>query len=181
MLSLVGNFLLNDIIRNGNSLSPAIILDKLDEMVNKTLAVEKNDSQIKDGMDIALCKINVKTKKLEYAGAHRPLYHVAKGELTEYKGDKWAIGGGVYKNQTNFTNYEVNLKKGDSVYIFSDGLPDQFGGPNSRKFSPQRIKEIVLHNSEDMTKAHLVMKQEFQNWMGDQKQTDDVLLIGIKF
>lgn len=181
MLSLVGNFLLNDIIRNGNSLSPAVILDKLDEMVNKTLAVEKNDSQIKDGMDIALCKINIKTKKLEYAGAHRPLYHVVKGELTEYKGDKWAIGGGVYRNQTNFTNYEVNLKKGDAVYIFSDGLPDQFGGPNSRKFSPQRIKEVVINNSEDMNKTYTVMKQEFQTWMGDQKQTDDVLLIGIKF
>ena len=181
MLSLVGNFLLNDIIRNGNSLSPAVILDKFDEMVNTTLATEKNDSQIKDGMDIALCKINVKTKKLEYAGAHRPLYHVAKGELTEFKGDKWAIGGGVYKNQTKFTNYELNLKKGDAVYIFSDGLPDQFGGPNNRKFGPQRIKEIVMGNSDDILKTHEVMKNDFSNWMIDQKQTDDVLLIGIKF
>ncbi len=181
MLSLVGNFLLNDIIRNGNSLSPAAILDKFDEMVNTTLATEKNDSQIKDGMDIALCKINVKTRKLEYAGAHRPLYHVAKGELTEFKGDKWAIGGGVYRNQTNFTNYEVNLKKGDAVYIFSDGLPDQFGGPNSRKFSPQRIKEVVMNNSDDMNQTYTVMKDEFHKWMGEQKQTDDVLLIGIKF
>lgn len=181
MLSLVGNFLLNDIIRNGNSLSPAVILDKLDEMVNTTLATEKNDSQIKDGMDIALCKINVKTKKLEYAGAHRPLYHVANGELKEYKGDKWAIGGGIYKNQTNFTNYEVNLKKGDAVYIFSDGLPDQFGGPNSRKFGPQRIKEIVTKNSHNIELTYNMMKQDFHNWMGEQKQTDDVLLIGIKF
>ncbi len=181
MLSLVGNFLLNDIIRNGNSLSPAVILDKLDEMVNTTLATEKNDSQIKDGMDIALCKINIKTRKMEYAGAHRPLYHVANGELKEYKGDKWAIGGGVYRNQTNFTNYEVNLKKGEAVYIFSDGLPDQFGGPNSRKFGPQRIKEVVTNNSEDMNKTYTVMKEEFHKWMGVQKQTDDVLLIGIKF
>jgi PAS domain S-box-containing protein len=182
MLSLVGNFLLNDIIRNGNSLSPATILDKLDEMVNKTLATEKNDSQIKDGMDIALCKINIKTKKLEYSGAHRPLYHVsAKAELNEFKGDKWAIGGGVYRNQTKFTNYEMNLKKGDSVYIFSDGLPDQFGGPNSRKFGPQRIKEVILSNNQDMELTHKAIKGEFQSWMGDQKQTDDVLLIGIKF
>ncbi len=181
MLSLVGNFLLNDIIRNGNSLSPAVILDKFDEMVNTTLATEKNDSQIKDGMDIALCKINTKTKKLEYAGAHRPLYHVAKGELTEFKGDKWAIGGGIYKNQTKFTNYEMNLKKGDAVYIFSDGLPDQFGGPTNRKFSPQRIKEVVINNSEDMTLTYNVLKDDFNNWMAGQKQTDDVLLIGIKF
>ncbi|HSZ24931.1 MAG TPA: PAS domain S-box protein [Cytophagaceae bacterium] len=181
MLSLVGNFLLNDIIGNGNSLSPAVVLDRFDEMVNKTLNTEKNDSQIKDGMDIALCKINVKTRKLEYAGAHRPLYHVAKGELKEYKGDKWAIGGGIYKNQTNFTNHELHLKKGEAVYIFSDGLPDQFGGPQSRKFSPQRIKEVIIANSGDMDITHKKMKEEFKNWMGDQKQTDDVLLIGIKF
>jgi PAS domain S-box-containing protein len=181
MLSLVGNFLLNDIIRNGNSLSPAVILDKFDEMVNKTLATEKNDSQIKDGMDIALCKINIKTRKLEYAGAHRPLYHISKGELHEYKGDKWAIGGGVYKNQTKFTNYEVNLKKDDSVYIFSDGLPDQFGGPNVRKFGPQRIKEVVMSQNQNMELTYNAMKTEFHNWMGAQKQTDDVLLIGIKF
>ncbi|HWZ21038.1 MAG TPA: SpoIIE family protein phosphatase, partial [Cytophagaceae bacterium] len=170
-----------DIIRNGNSLSPAVILDKFDEMVNKTLATEKNDSQIKDGMDIALCKINVKTRKLEYAGAHRPLYHISKGELHEYKGDKWAIGGGVYKNQTKFTNYEVNLKKDDSVYIFSDGLPDQFGGPNVRKFGPQRIKEVVMSQNQNMELTYNAMKTEFHNWMGAQKQTDDVLLIGIKF
>ncbi|HWZ21056.1 MAG TPA: redoxin domain-containing protein [Cytophagaceae bacterium] len=181
MLSLIGNFLLNDIIRNGNSLSPAVILDMFDEMVNKTLNTEKNDSQIKDGMDIALCKINIKTRKLEYSGAHRPLYHVAKGELTEYKGDKWAIGGGTYKNQTNFTNHEVNLNKGEAVYIFSDGLPDQFGGPNGRKFSAQRIKDVVINNSEDMNLTYTKMKDEFKNWMRDQKQTDDVLLIGIKF
>jgi PAS domain S-box-containing protein len=181
MLSLVGNFLLNDIIRNGDSLSPAVILDKLDEMVNSTLNTEKNDSQIKDGMDIALCKINVKQNKLEYAGAHRPLYHVSNGVLSEFKGDKWAIGGGVYRNQTNFTNYELNLKEGDAVYIFSDGLPDQFGGPNSRKFGSQRIKEVVVNNSQDIKQTYSTMKDTFQNWMGDQKQTDDVLLIGIKF
>ncbi len=181
MLSLVGNFLLNDIIRNGNSLSPAVILDKFDEMVNTTLATEKNDSQIKDGMDIALCKVNIKTRKLEYAGAHRPLYHIAKGVITEFKGDKWAIGGGIYKNQTKFTNYEVNLKKDDAVYFFSDGLPDQFGGPNNRKFGTQRIKEVLLSKDQNMELTHNGMKDAFSDWMGTEKQTDDVLLIGIKF
>lgn len=180
MLSLVGNFLLNDIIRNNKSLSPAVALDMLDEMVNKTLNTDKDDA-IKDGMDIALCKINLKTNKIEYAGAHRPLYHVTETELKEYKGDKWAIGGGVYKNQTQFTNHEFVAKKGESIYFFSDGLPDQFGGPQVRKFGAPRIREIVQKHASDMKESYKVLVDEFEVWKKDQKQTDDVLLIGIKF
>lgn len=180
MLSLVGNFLLNDIIGNSKELTPAKILDEFDRQVNSTLNTEKNDSQIKDGMDIALCRINLKTKIVEYAGAHRPLYFINNGALEEYKGDKWAIGGGVYKNQTNFTHHQVQYKKGDSVYIFSDGLPDQFGGPMDRKFGPQRIKDIVLANHHDMKLSHSTLVSEFDKWKEGQKQMDDVLLIGIK-
>ncbi|MCU0430457.1 MAG: PAS domain S-box protein [Cytophagaceae bacterium] len=181
MLSLVGNFLLNDIIANNKGLSPAKALDEFDKQVNNTLNTEKNDSQIKDGMDIALCRINLKTKVVEYAGAHRPLYFINKGNLEEYKGDKWAIGGGVYRNQTNFTHHQVQYQKGDSLYIFSDGLPDQFGGPLNRKFGPQRIKDLVLANHQDMKLSYSTLVSEFEKWKEGQKQMDDVLLIGIKF
>jgi PAS domain S-box-containing protein len=180
MLSLVGNFLLNDIIGNSKGMSPAKILDEFDRRVNTTLNTEKNDSQIKDGMDIALCRINMKNQTIEYAGAHRPLIFINAGNLEEYKGDKWAIGGGVYKNQTNFTHHQVKYKKGDSLYIFSDGLPDQFGGPLNRKFGPQRIKELVLANHHDMKLSHATLVSEFDKWKEGQKQMDDVLLIGIK-
>lgn len=182
MLSLVGCFLLNNVVESDWSASPAHILDEFDAKVNTTLNIENMENSIKDGMDIGLCKINLKKGTLEYAGAHRPLYYLSGGELTEYKGDKWAIGGGVYKNQTNFTNHALKLKKGDSVFVCSDGLPDQFGGPNNRKFGPRKIRDMITENSgKNMGQMHDLFEKEFYDWMGKGKQMDDVLLMGIRF
>lgn len=182
MLSLVGCFLLNNVVESDWSASPAHILDEFDAKVNTTLNIDNMENSIKDGMDIGLCKINLKKKTLEFAGAHRPLYYLSEGELTEYKGDKWAIGGGVYKNQTNFTNHKLQLKKGDSVFVCSDGLPDQFGGPNNRKFGPRKIREMISENDgKNMTQMHDLFQKEFYDWMGQGKQMDDVLLMGIRF
>ncbi len=182
MLSLVGYFQLNNIVENHPDLDPGKILDILDEKVNHTLIKSGNNDNIKDGMDVAFCKIDRKKKVLEYAGAHRPLYHLSKGKLEELKGNRWAIGGGTYKNQTLFTNYKIDFKKGESVFFFSDGLPDQFGGPDKRKFGTQQIKDIIEQNQhvsmEDLSK---IFTQAFEDWKGIGKQTDDVLLIGIKF
>ncbi|MBL6447252.1 PAS domain S-box protein [Fulvivirga sp. 29W222] len=182
LLSLIGYFLLNDIVRSRKISDPGIILDQLDEGVTTTLRQDQDDSKTKDGMDIALCKINTDSQKVEYAGAHRPLYVVKQGELEEIKGNKFAIGGGIYKNQTNFTNYQMTLSKGDSIYFCSDGFPDQFGGPNNRKFGPKRLRELVtkIHHK-PMKEAFKDFDREWEDWKADEKQTDDVLLIGIKF
>jgi serine phosphatase RsbU (regulator of sigma subunit) len=105
-----------------------------------------------------------------------------RGELSEVKGDKFPIGGGQYKSRTNFTTTTLELTPGDSVYFCSDGFPDQFGGPDNRKFSPKRIREIIIENSQsNIEVVHQVFDQEFEAWKGDEKQTDDVLMIGIKF
>lgn len=181
LLSLIGYFLLNDIVRSRKVTEPGKILDLLDEGVTTTLRQDE-DATTKDGMDIALCKINLTTCEVEYAGAHRPLYVVRNGELDEVKGNKFPIGGGIFKNQTNFTNTRLKLNKGDSIYFSSDGYPDQFGGPEGRKFSPKRVREIIgrVHGM-SMKEAVKVFDQEWEAWKGDQKQTDDVLLIGIRF
>ncbi|MEQ8926102.1 MAG: PAS domain S-box protein, partial [Fulvivirga sp.] len=181
LLSLIGYFLLNDIVRSRKISDPGIILDQLDEGVTTTLRQDQDDSKTKDGMDIALCKINTATRKVEYAGAHRPLYVVKKGEMEEIKGNKFAIGGGIYKNQTNFTNHKVELKAGDSFFFCSDGFPDQFGGPENRKYGPKRLREKIMevHNM-PMKEAYVKFDNHWTNWMGEEKQTDDVLLIGIK-
>lgn len=182
MLSLVGYFQLNNIVENHPDLDPGKILDILDEKVNHTLIKSGNNDNIKDGMDVAFCKIDIKKKVLEYAGAHRPLYHLSKGKLEELKGNRWAIGGGTYKNQTLFTNYKIDFKKGESVFFFSDGLPDQFGGPDKRKFGTQQIKDIIEQNQQvGMAELSQIFTQSFEDWKGSGKQTDDVLLIGIKF
>lgn len=181
LLSLIGYFLLNDIVRSRKITEPGKILDLLDEGVTTTLRQDE-DATTKDGMDIALCKINVAEGEVEYAGAHRPLYIMKNGVMDEIKGNKFPIGGGIFKNQTNFTNTKVKLEKGDSIYFSSDGFPDQFGGTEGRKFGPKRIREIVERvHSLPMNEAINTFDQEWEAWRGETKQTDDVLLIGIKF
>jgi PAS domain S-box-containing protein len=181
LLSLIGYFLLNDIVRSRKITEPGKILDLLDEGVTTTLRQDE-DSTTKDGMDIALCKINMATREVEYAGAHRPLYIMKGSAMEEVKGNKFPIGGGIFKNQTNFTNTYVKLNEGDSIYFSSDGFPDQFGGPEGRKFGPKRVRDIIerVHTS-SMNEAVTIFDQEWEGWRGDHKQTDDVLLIGIKF
>ncbi len=181
LLSLIGYFLLNDIVRSRKITEPGIILDLLDEGVTTTLRQDE-DATTKDGMDIALCKINVATGAVEYAGAHRPLYVMQNGVMEEVKGNKFPIGGGIFKNQTNFTNTKLKLNKGDSIYFCSDGFPDQFGGPDNRKFGPKRTRELIDEvHTKSMAEAAKRFDHEWEDWKGDVKQTDDVLLIGIKF
>jgi len=182
LLSLIGYFLLNDIVKSRKISDPGVILDQLDEGVTSTLRQDQDDSKTKDGMDIALCKINMKSHKVEYSGAHRPLYVMQDGEMVEIKGNKFAIGGGIYKNQTNFTNHKLQLSKGDSFYFCSDGFPDQFGGPDNRKFGPKRTRALVADiHKKSMKEAYKIFDKEWEDWQGNEKQTDDVLLIGIKF
>ncbi len=131
-------------------------------------------------MDIALCRIN--KNQVQYAGAHRPLYHMQKGEMNEIKGDKFPIGGGIFKNQTNFTTHSIKMNKGDSIFFCSDGFPDQFGGPDNRKFGPKRTRALIQeHHEQPMDEVHDIMVNAWTEWQGEEKQTDDVLMIGIKF
>ncbi len=164
------------------SRSRASILDLLDEGVTTTLRQDE-DSTTKDGMDIALCKIkHASTATVEYAGAHRPLYIMKQGVMDEVKGNKFPIGGGIFKNQTNFTNTRITLEKGDSIYFSSDGFPDQFGGPEGRKFGPKRTREIIerVHTA-DGEGTGTYLTRSGKAGAATTKQTDDVLLIGIKF
>ena len=180
LISLIGYFLLNDIVKSRGITDPGIILDQLDEGVTQTLKQDSDDSKTKDGMDIALCRIS--KNQVQYAGAHRSLYFMKQGEMVEIKGDKFPIGGGIYKNQTNFTTHTIKVAKDDGIYFCSDGFPDQFGGPDNRKFGPKRTRALIQENH------HLTMDQVYKNfgkaweeWRADERQTDDVLMIGIKF
>jgi len=183
LISLIGYFLLNDIVRSQKISDPGVILDKLDAGVTSTLRQDRDDSTTKDGMDIAFCKIDKKKNQIEYSGAHRPLYYLhANGELDEIKGNKFPIGGGIYRNQTNFDNHKIKYKSGDSVYFCSDGFPDQFGGPQNRKFGPKRLRQTIVDNhGKSMDEMHIIFDEAWENWKADYKQTDDVLLIGIRF
>jgi PAS domain S-box-containing protein len=183
MLSLIGYFLLNDIVKSQKIHEPGKILDLLDYGVTKTLKQDTEGNEMKDGMDISLCKISKDKKTLQYAGAHRPLYQLRGGEIFEYKGNKFPIGGGIFKNQTNFTNYTIDIQKSDSFIFSSDGYPDQFGGPENKKIGPARIRQIIEENKsiKNFNKLEDVFGEFFTSWKGTQKQLDDILLMGLRF
>jgi PAS domain S-box-containing protein len=182
LISLIGYFILNEIIKSRRENDPGKILDLLDEGVTETLRQDQLEAATKDGMDISLCKINLKEGTLEYAGAHRPLYILRNDELEEIKGNKFAIGGGVYRNQTKFSNNLIKIEKGMSVFFCSDGFPDQFGGPENRKFGPKRLRELIMETREmEISDVYKEIEDRWMSWKGEQKQTDDVLMIGIRF
>ncbi|MCG8476381.1 MAG: PAS domain S-box protein [Cytophagales bacterium] len=182
LISLIGYFLLNDIVRSQRIFDPGVILDQLDQQVTKTLRQDQEGATGKDGMDIALCRIDKEKGEVVFAGAHRPLFWVSEGILNEIKGNKFPIGGGRYRNQTNFDSHVVKVKPGDAIYFCSDGYIDQFGGEKNRKFGSKRLRNLISDiSSLKMEEQHEEFAQVWEGWKGEQKQTDDMLLIGIKF
>jgi PAS domain S-box-containing protein len=184
LLSFVGYFILNNIVDHERTMSASEVCDMLHFGVRRTLKQDTEEAEARDGMDIAFCKVNHCEKELQYAGAHRPLYHLRDGELIEYKGDRKAIGGIPHrkKEEERFTNYTIKYKRGDKFFFFSDGLPDQLGGPDEKKYSPKRIRELILENKDlPIEKYSHLFSEDFEQWKGEGKQIDDVLLIGIEF
>lgn len=184
LLSFIGYFILNNVVDHEREHSAAEVCDLLHNGVRDTLKQNREDAQGRDGMDIALVKYNPKKGEIHYAGAHRPLYFVRNGELMEYKGDRKAIGGIPLGNkpEKNFTNYVIDVQPGDKAYFFSDGLTDQLGGPEYKKYSPGRVREqLVTNDNLSMEEMSQFFENEFFTWKGEEKQIDDVLLIGIEF
>ncbi|NOZ47953.1 MAG: PAS domain S-box protein [Chlorobi bacterium] len=184
LLSFIGYFILNNIVDHEKSYSAGEVLDMLHEGVRKTLKQDQADANARDGMDIALCKINLNKMELDYAGAHRPLLFLRNGELKVYKGNRKAIGGIPVGNkpEKDFVNYNLKIQKEDKIFFFSDGLPDQVGGPQKRKYMAQRIRDIIIENSDfSMKQFSNYFARDYKKWKGDNKQIDDVLLIGIEF
>jgi PAS domain S-box-containing protein len=184
LLSFIGYFILNNVVDHDREMTAGEICDLLHYGVRTTLKQDREDANGRDGMDIAFCRINQKKKELQFSGAHRPLYLLRKGELTEYKGDRKAIGGiplGRGEEQP-FTNYTIPYLDGDKIFFFSDGLPDQLGGEEKKKYSPKRIRELILSNqSVSMMEFNEIFAHDFEVWKNGSKQIDDVLMIGIEF
>ncbi len=186
LLSFIGYFLINNIVSTeGKELNAGQILDKLHFNVRKTLKQDDIDAEARDGMDIALCKINFETNQLDFAGAHRPLYYLKNnGELVQYKGSLKAIGGIPMKNKTekNFENYVINYKQNDKIFLFSDGLADQVGGEKGEKMKNNKIRETIEENKNaSIFEFSNIIENLFLNWKGEHKQIDDIILLGVEF
>lgn len=181
-MSLIGYNILNKIVNEQKITDPKQILLELN---NGVLAVlHKNESESKDGMDIAICKINHQLNNLEYAGAMRPLWIVSKeGQFSEIKADKIPIGTKQKDRDSKieYTTHYIETNKGDTFYIFTDGYADQFGGNKDKKFSTGKFKELMIASASlEMKDQEQKFKAEHLDWKMENEQVDDILIIGFK-
>ena len=184
MISVACANILNKSLKELGLSKPSDILDKTAELVIEAFSVSENEqTYIKDGMDIALCAIEKGDKDnvtIEFSGANNPLWIFRKnGEFEEIRGDRQPIG--YFENQKPFTNSSITLEKGDTIYLFSDGYADQFGGGKNKKFKSSNLKKKLLSiqsNSLEVQKE--ILEKEFDDWKGNFTQTDDVCLIGLR-
>lgn len=179
IMSMLSISFLNDIISSKELLSPAEILNRLRDKVIKELRQTGEEGGSKDGMDISLCRLNLKTNELQWAGANNALNLIRNGKLEEIKADKQPIG--YYPESRPFNNNEIQLQKGDSIYIYSDGYADQFGGPKGKKFKYKQLEDLILVNNHLlMNDQKEIFKKNFLQWKGSLEQVDDVCLFGVR-
>lgn len=176
MISIFCSNALNRAVNEFYLIDPGKILDKVRNLVIETFA--KSEIEVSDGMDISLCIFDFKTYNLYWAGANNPLWIVRNQEMIEYKPNRQPVG--KYDKPTNFDTHQIQLKKGDKFYIFTDGLADQFGGDKGKKLKVKHLRELILaHQSNSMVTQLEMMEKFFTMWKGDYDQIDDVCIIGV--
>lgn len=138
------------------------------------------EGEAADGMDIAFCVLDKNRTVLQYAGAYNPLLIFQNGELGEYKGNRMPIGI-YYGEEVSFTNYQIKIKKGDTIYLFSDGFIDQFGGPDGSKYKKANLKKLLteIHHL-PMAEQHQILENELAKWKGATDQIDDITILGVR-
>jgi CheY-like chemotaxis protein len=184
-MSMLGVAFLNEIVnkvsinKHLNALSTDEVLNKLRENVISSLHQTGNRKEPKDGMDIALCIIDTENMKLQFSGAHNPLYIIRDNELMQYAGDKMPIS--YYElGDKSFTRYDIDIKANDKIYLFSDGYVDQFGGPKGRKFLSKNFRKLLTEICDKpLIEQKDILDKHLEEWKGDRNQLDDILVIGM--
>jgi serine phosphatase RsbU (regulator of sigma subunit) len=177
LVSVVCSTALNRTVNEFNLTDTAKILDKTRELVIETF--EKSNTEVKDGMDISLLCIDMQNQKISWCGANNPLWFIHNNELIEIKADKQPVGKSYEMNP--FTSNKIEFKKNTTFYLFTDGLADQFGGPNGKKFKYKQFKELLLSvNYKSMHEQCKAINIKFEEWKGVLEQVDDVCVLGIK-
>lgn len=179
-MSMLGIAYLNEIISKHASLHANEVLDELRNHVINSLHQTGKEGESQDGMDVALYILDPKTKKLEFSGANNSLLVMRNGEMIEFKADKMPIGIHT-RFRESFTRHNLDLQKGDMVYTFSDGYPDQFGGPNHKKFMIKNFKKLLQEiHTKPADEQKKILEKTLKEWMADTAQVDDILIIGVR-
>jgi serine phosphatase RsbU (regulator of sigma subunit) len=184
-MSMIGNTLLNEILNEKQIYECDGILNQLHTEVRAALKQDIAHNTTNDGMDIALCRIDLDTLELQYAGANRALYifrqHTEGYEFIEVKPNKFSIGGFQAETTRQFNAHTIQLKQGDTFYMFSDGYADQFGGAKNKKFMVKRLQaELLAVQHLPLSEQKLLVAKMLNDWKGNAEQVDDILMIGVR-
>ena len=178
-LTILGHNFLEDIVRKENTFMPNEILSKLNHKMLDRLGNKETDTGVKDGIDVSILSFDLDSQKVYFSGAKNPLLLIKGGMPTRIKGSSFSIGGSV-KDKSYDLN-ELELEKGTTYYLYSDGFQDQFGGENNKKYMAKKFREYLASiHKEEMDKQLINLEKEFNSWKGNYSQTDDILVIGIK-
>jgi len=184
-MSLLGINALNQILRDYGSLDADLMLAEFNERIGALLKQGYSAEDAvppMDGMDVALAIIDTKNHVVQFAGAGRPLYFVRNGQLEYVRGAHYPIGGtGLLYQKVTYERHEVQLATGDCIYMFSDGYTDQFNQEDKRKFGAKRFREILQEiHPKPMIEQSKILKDALLDWKGDQRQTDDISVYGLR-
>jgi serine phosphatase RsbU (regulator of sigma subunit)/tetratricopeptide (TPR) repeat protein len=178
-MSMIGMELLNRIVTMEGIDDPGLILERLHEGINK--ALEQETSELRDGMDMVLCSLNRTNGEIKFAGAKNSLIYIQERQLKVIKGDKFPIGGHEEEGKRKFTTHILEKSGSSLLYLFSDGIQDQFGGPTGKKYMIRRLVEFLQSISNlDLETQNQKLGEELDSWMGDQEQLDDICLLAVR-
>lgn len=181
-LTFIGHNALRHAIEKTGSEHPSVLLDAMNREVKNTLGQQRPENELNDGMEVGLCVLDPKTGRLDYAGAGSALYLFRDDKLEEIKPAKCTVGS-IQSHVTEAPPvHSFTLKPGDSFYLGSDGIPDQFGGPEGKKFRKEQLRNMLREINHLSPNEQLATVEEtMSNWMRGHKQTDDMLLLGVRF
>jgi len=180
-ITVMANSLLNQIVKEQAVTSPDVILSTLHTEITETLHQEKYNQINNEGMDIGICRFHIPTKNLAFAGAKRPLYYFKNSRLHITKGNIQSVAGIFYQKDPDFDQTNIQLASGDTFYLFTDGMIDQFGGPDNKKFMSWRFKhQLHIMYPHSMANQQKHLEAEFLSWKGRNEQTDDILILGVR-
>jgi serine phosphatase RsbU (regulator of sigma subunit) len=179
-MSTLGISTLDEIITNNSDLKANTVLNLLREKIKTSLHQTGKQGEATDGMDVAFCILHKNRKKLEFSGAYNSLFLFQDGKFREYRADRMPIGI-YYGEKESFTNYRIDVKTGDTIYVFSDGFADQFGGPKGFKYMKYNLKKLLsdIHHK-PMSEQRIILEYEFEKWKGSADQIDDVTILGVR-